>query len=334
VAILRDFLDITPTAASEQWRQVARRQLPGTGQRQEPFLPIEVILCQALFFLLDPHRFGGRNIHLAPPEMLQVAVALRRRPSSLNYKMLNLDGSQPHGGRLEPEVFARFAASPALLARAHSVVMDAARREGFGPEIVPDVLAASDGDEAELLGQDELGAVEVNRALSEDAANIGALEREGGLPEGDAQRVVEQRVRLGQHRFARDVLRRFEHRCGFCGFAPRALGRHGLLIASHVKPWRDCTSARERLDPRNGIAACPVHDAAFDAGLLTVNGGLRIHLSPLLESHVLSDRVAESYFGHPPLGERLQLPAGSPGPDPRYLAWHRAKLFKGGPAAG
>lgn len=183
--------------------------MPGTGQRQEPFLPIEVILCQALFFLLDPHRFGGRNMHLAPPEMLQIAAALRRRPSSLNYKMLNLDGSQSHGGPLEPEIFARSAAVPALLARVHATVVDAARREGFGPDVVPDVLATADGEDAELLGQDELGALELCKALSEDAANLAALEHERGLPEGDAQRVVEQRVRLGQHRFAREVLRRF-----------------------------------------------------------------------------------------------------------------------------
>ena len=46
--------------------------------------------------------------------------------------------------------------------------------------------------------------------------------------------------------------------------------RHRLLIASHIKPWRDSTPA-ERLDARNGIAACPIHDAASDTGLLTVN---------------------------------------------------------------
>ena len=28
---------------------------------------------------------------------------------------------------------------------------------------------------------------------------------------------------------------------------------------------------------RNGVAACGVHDAAFDTGLITVNGGLRVH---------------------------------------------------------
>ncbi|WP_407664684.1 HNH endonuclease [Micromonospora tarensis] len=33
-----------------------------------------------------------------------------------------------------------------------------------------------------------------------------------------------------------------------------------MLVASHIKPWRVSTHA-ERLDPRNGLAACPTHDA-------------------------------------------------------------------------
>jgi putative restriction endonuclease len=49
-----------------------------------------------------------------------------------------------------------------------------------------------------------------------------------------------------------------------------------MLLAGHIKPWRDRTPT-ERLDPRNGLAACPAHDVAFDTGMLTVNGGLRIH---------------------------------------------------------
>ena len=51
-----------------------------------------------------------------------------------------------------------------------------------------------------------------------------------------------------------------------------------MLLAGHIKPWKD-SSSRERLDPRNGLAACPAHDAAFDKGMITVNGGLHIHLA-------------------------------------------------------
>lgn len=101
-----------------------------------------------------------------------------------------------------------------------------------------------------------------------------------------------------------------------------------MLLASHIKPWRDST-ATERLDPRNGLAACPTHDAAFDAGLLTVNGGLRIHLRPELRAVVERDAPARAAFGRPPLYDRLQLPSDAVPPDGRYLAWHREHIYGG-----
>jgi predicted restriction endonuclease len=39
-----------------------------------------------------------------------------------------------------------------------------------------------------------------------------------------------------------------------------------MLVAGHIKPWKDSTSA-ERMDLRNGLAACLSHDLAFDTGL-------------------------------------------------------------------
>jgi hypothetical protein len=42
-----------------------------------------------------------------------------------------------------------------------------------------------------------------------------------------------------------------------------------MLVAGHSKPWKD-SAPSERMDPRNGLAACPSHDVAFDTGLLTV----------------------------------------------------------------
>jgi putative restriction endonuclease len=58
-----------------------------------------------------------------------------------------------------------------------------------------------------------------------------------------------------------------------------------MLLAGHIKPWKDSTPS-ERLDPRNGLAAFPAHDAAFDTGLLAINGGLRIHVARSLADAV------------------------------------------------
>jgi putative restriction endonuclease len=42
-----------------------------------------------------------------------------------------------------------------------------------------------------------------------------------------------------------------------------------LLIASHIKPWRVCRTAAERLDGANGLLLTPHVDRLFDRGLIT-----------------------------------------------------------------
>jgi putative restriction endonuclease len=99
-----------------------------------------------------------------------------------------------------------------------------------------------------------------------------------------------------------------------------------MLLAGHIKPWKDSTSG-ERLDHRNGLAACPAHDVAFDTGLLTVNGGLRIHVARPLAEAVRADPMARQYYGRPPLRDVLLLPADAEPPARKYLDWHRQKIF-------
>ena len=83
----------------------------------------------------------------------------------------------------------------------------------------------------------------------------------------------------------------------------------------------------ERLDLRNGLAACPDHDVAFDTGLLTVGVGLEIHYSEALANAVRGDPLARQYYGRPPLLERLLLPDAAQSPARKYLDWHKTKGF-------
>jgi putative restriction endonuclease len=99
-----------------------------------------------------------------------------------------------------------------------------------------------------------------------------------------------------------------------------------MLLASHIKPWRDSTH-RERLDHRNGLAACPTHDVAFDVGLLTVNGGLHIHTATRLSTAMPQDEIARRYFDRPPLRDVLLLPDDADPPAAEYLQWHQQRVF-------
>ncbi len=322
---LSAYLDLDAPQAQGQWIRILARQ---PRPRQEPFLPVEVILCNALFRVLDPHRFGGSNIRLIPDAVKVLAHTLKRTTGSLTSKMLNLDGSRENAGRLEPEVFLRFAQEPDRFVALYLVTIQAARDVGLGAERVPDLVEGLELRDVPLLGQHELGRREIERLFDEQKDELQRLGDAFAFNEPDTSRIVEQRVRLGQHRFASAVLRHYDHRCAFCGFAPKHLLRHRLLVASHIKPWAD-SSPKERLDPRNGIAACPMHDSAFDSGLITVNGGMRIHRADLLDISIVSDVKVGYYFEEPGLQARLLIPEGRKGPADVYLQFHRERRFRG-----
>ena len=55
-----------------------------------------------------------------------------------------------------------------------------------------------------------------------------------------------------------------------------------MLIASHIKPWRDADN-QERLDPYNGLLLLPNDDKLFDLGYISFNSKGKIMYSRLLD---------------------------------------------------
>jgi putative restriction endonuclease len=325
---LRDFLDITEADAVSQWLRIGRRAVPEAKKRQEDYLPVEVLLCFGLFRIISPHRFGGQNIDRVPPPVKALARTLRRSAGSLTSKMLNLDNSRKNSGRFELQLYIRLSGDPELFSALYIRILQAARAVRLTDKEVPDFLDLLDWPGGfPLLGQEELGREELDQGLDEAREETSSLVQRTGLEERETQRLVESRIRLGQHRFAREVLATYQHRCGFCGFSPGPLERQRLLTASHIKPWR-VSNSKERLNPRNGIAACPTHDVAFDRGLLTVNGGYRIHRAGSLQALIVSEPIAASYFGECVLKPALVLPFGSQGPSKAFLDYHRRHVFQ------
>jgi len=100
------------------------------------------------------------------------------------------------------------------------------------------------------------------------------------------------------------VLSHRGQRCVFCELNPSAFGARHMLVAGHIKPRED-SAPSEHLDPRNGLAACPSHDVAFDTGLLTIGPALQIHVSEALANAGRDDPLTRQYYGRPPLLETL-----------------------------
>lgn len=85
------------------------------------------------------------------------------------------------------------------------------------------------------------------------------------------------KCRIGQGTF-RQKLIAYWQACAVTGYKGT-----GLLVASHIKPWRACSNA-ERLNPFNGLLLTPNLDSAFDAGLISFGQDGLISISPLLSN--------------------------------------------------
>jgi putative restriction endonuclease len=135
----------------------------------------------------------------------------------------------------------------------------------------------------------------------------------------EQRRTIRKVARLVRDaRFRDAVLRAYDRRCAFCG-----LGL-GLVQAAHLRPVRE-----EGADQvRNGVAACPTHHAAFDAGLVVIDDDFAIRVnSARLEARGTTEedvaRLAESLL------DQLRLPeAEALRPAPENLLVHRKRWLE------
>lgn len=126
------------------------------------------------------------------------------------------------------------------------------------------------------------------------------------------------RTRLGQQFFRQTVLNAYEMKCCISGVnVPR------LLIASHIKPWGQFPE--HRLDPANGLCLSSLHDAAFDSGLLTLDGEFRVVLSPRLAAFFPNPALELNFLQHE--GRRIFMPSRF-APSSEFLAFHRHSIFQ------
>ena len=322
MAELADYLDLAVGKARQQFRELMRRR-PVSSGRQVTFLPVETLLCLAASFLVNHRHFGGSTAHQAPEPIPSLARLFSRPPSSVLAKMANLDGSRSHGGKWDVLAGAALRDEPAHFTRVYRVLLNAARAEGIGKDRLPDFLGLEHGGEFALLGQNELGPSALENAFADQIAKAAS---EGKWTEQETERILLAAARVGQHLFAQNVLTNCGQSCVFCGLRPTSFGAKRMLVAGHIKPWKDSTPT-ERLDTRNGLAACPSHDVAFDTGLLTVDAGLQIQVSGALADAVREDPLTRQYYGRPPLLDTILLPDNAQLPACKYLDWHRTNIF-------
>jgi len=138
-------------------------------------------------------------------------------------------------------------------------------------------------------------------------------------PTGPTEAIALVKVRRGQQFFRQTVLNAYGVRCCITGInVPR------LLVASHIKPWRDFPNVR--LEPQNGLCLSSLHDAAFDAGLITLDEQLKLILSRRLKNYFPHAALEQSFLEYE--GKTIRKPNKIAEPDPTLLEYHRDIIFK------
>lgn len=123
----------------------------------------------------------------------------------------------------------------------------------------------------------------------------------------EAERLIVQRI--GQDIFRSCLIDYWQGQCPLTGITDTA-----LLRASHIVPWKDCTSDAERLDVHNGLLLSALWDAAFDRGLVTFDDEGQPQFSPCLSD---SARAELRWHAPIPLTQKHHV----------RLSWHRDNIF-------
>jgi putative restriction endonuclease len=138
-------------------------------------------------------------------------------------------------------------------------------------------------------------------------------------PSGPTETRTTVLSRRGQQFFRQSILNAYDVRCCISGINVPC-----LLVASHIRPWGKFPG--DRLNPRNGLCLSTLHDAAFDAGLITLDEHFRVVLSRHLRSFFPQDSL-EQNFEHFE-NKKIQLPEKLAEPAPEFLHHHRKMIFK------
>lgn len=246
----------------------------------------------AAMYLYWQTPFG--RLHARTPEIVFLARAMGRTPSSVAMKLTNFASLDP-----------------------------IQQRRG-----IKGLRGASEGDKAiwfefqrnwSRMVDASASAYESYLGSSETAGPAVVRERHQPQAWGGGATTAERTVsaRRGQEWFRATLLAGFDGACCVSGCNVET-----LLVASHIVPWAD--DVELRLNPRNGLLLSAIHDRAFEKGDIAVDEDYRLLVAAPLRRNAneFVQQALVQYHGRPLRMPRKFLP------DPDLLRQHREARFR------
>ena len=260
-----------------------------TNTRGKRWTEEETTLAYALYCSMPFGQISARN-----PKIQKLATLLGRTPSSVSMKMCNL-------ARFDPELQKRNVTS----------LKNGSKLDGV-------VFRKYESNLEELAYQVHL----IKQNIYHEPSHIDILydQEFKDLPEGK-DKVREVKTRIGQDAFRNAILNSYHNRCCITG-----INNSELLVASHIKPWRDSNPTTERTNPRNGLCLNSLHDKAFDCGLITIDKTLHVIISQNLAKTAM-DAPTRNWlknYDH----KQINIPEKFT-PSIEFIEYHNDVIFQG-----
>ena len=198
------------------------------------------------------------RLHGRNPEIIEVATALGRTPNALAMKCCNLAAFDP----------AQQARGIRGLSKASILDQQIWAEFTANPE---DLAFEAEVAFARLTNR------QVRVAEDVQWEDVRGIDRE-----------TLTKVRVNQQFFRSMILAGYRGRCAICELPIAA-----LLVASHIVPWS--IDKTLRMNPKNGICFCTLHDRAFDRGLIAIANDYTISVHERIANQPVT-RTVDDYF--------------------------------------
>lgn len=210
------------------------------------------------------------NFNVSSKDVKELAKLIGRTPGAVAYKLVNfvsLDPKQKLLGRkgatntskLDKEMFAEFINNFDQCFYESELILE--RKSGVRSEFIKaNKTNVADKTIDQLIDTTKTGETRESMIMS----------------------------RVNQDYFRKIVLANYSTQCAITGISIPE-----LLIASHIKPWKD--DSNNRLNPANGICLSATFDRAFDQGLITIDAEYNIVFSQRLKKFYDNDFYEQEF---------------------------------------